>query len=587
MATSLRFDCFDVDLAAGRLLKRGVRIRLREQSFRVLELLLTHPGEVVTREELRQRLWPTEVFVDFENNLNTAVARLREALGDSAERPRFIETLPKRGYRFLVAVSPSPAAPAAVPAKRVRLVVLPFVNTSGDAAQESFSDAMTDDVITELAALAPAELGVIARTTAMRYKSTQKDAARIGRELNVDYIVEGGVRRTGDRIGINLQIVRASGQEHVFAKRYDEDSAEVFGLQGRIAREIADHVGSVSGVESIRAGAAGVGRATRTPTDDVVAYNEYVQGSHFLDHLGTGSRGYETAKAHFEKALERDPEFALAHEALAEMYWVLGYIGFIPPKDAFAAGILHAVRALEIDNASAEAHALLAQYYKQLDYNWPEIERELTRALALNPSSPLVRMLHAVGWLMPQGRLGEAIVELERALERDPLSFRLHFWLAIMHSLAREADRVVERARVMIELAPDSPHGPWLLGVGLSRQGLFEEAFESLRRAVDLSSGSALMLGWFGLILGAGGRADEARGVLKRLEVMSRTAYVPPASVAWVCLGLRDVDRAFEWLDRAVDVHDQLMMPIKTYAFFDPIRRDPRFAALLRKMKLE
>jgi TolB-like protein len=586
MPTFLRFDCFEVDLAAGQLFKHGTRVHLRDQSFQVLAVLLERPGDVVTREELRRRLWPDDVFVDFDNNLNTAIARLREVLNDSPDHPRFIETLPKRGYRFVAAAMPPAAAPATGPVKRVRLLMLPFVNASGDPAQEYFSDAITDDVITELAALAPGELAVIARTTAMRYKGSHQDVARIGRELKVDYVVEGGIRRAGDRVGVNVQVVRTSDQEHVFAKRYEDDSAEVFGLQGRIAREIADHVAAAADVEGLRVGGAAQDRATRKPTDDVVAYNEYVQGLFYVDHLGAGSRGHETARAHLEKAIVRDPEFALAHEALAHMYWVLGYIGFMAPKDAFAAGILHVVRALEIDITRAEPHALIAQYHKQLGYDWPTIEQELARALELNPASPLVRMMHAVGWLMPQGRLSEAIAELERALEWDPLCYQLHFWRAIMFSLAREADLVIDRARVMIELEPGSPYGPWLLGVGLSRKGLLDEAFAALRTAVDLSGGSALMLAWYGLILGAGGRTDEARGVLNRLETMSRTSYVPPASFAWVYLGLRDVDRAFEWLDRAVDAHDQLMMPIKTYAFFDPIRADPRFAALLRKMNL-
>jgi tetratricopeptide (TPR) repeat protein len=199
----------------------------------------------------------------------------------------------------------------------------------------------------------------------------------------------------------------------------------------------------------------------------------------------------------------------------------------------------------------------------------------------------LARMLYAVSWLMPQGRLGEAIAELERALEWDPLSYQVHFWRTIMLSLAREPNRVVEQARLLIELEPTAAFGPWLLGVALSRRGLLEEGIASLQRAVDLSGGAACMLGWFGLILGLSGRADEARGVLERLEVMVRTRYVAPSLFAWTYLGLRDVDRAFEWLDRAVDARDQFMMPIKTYAFFDPIRADPRFASLLRKMKLE
>jgi tetratricopeptide (TPR) repeat protein len=318
-----------------------------------------------------------------------------------------------------------------------------------------------------------------------------------------------------------------------------------------------------------------------------MAYNEYVQGLYHLDHMSVGSRNHEKARAHLERAIARDPDFALAHEALAQAYWILGYVGFVPPQEAFTSGILHAVRALEIDNTRAETHALVAHFRKQLDYNWPDIERGLTRALELNPASGVARMLYAVGWLMPQGRLGEAIAELERTLERDPLSYQLHFWLAIMHSLARDPDRVVDQTRLLIELDPAVPSGWWLSGIALSRKELIEEALADLRRAVDLSSGASLFLGWLGLVLGLAGRADEARTVLARLEAMGRTAYVPPATVAWVHLGLRDVDRAFEWLDRAVDAHDQVMMPIKSYVFFDPIRNDPRFHALLRKMRLE
>ena len=587
MSSLLRFDCFEVDRAAGHLFKRGSRIRLREQSFRVLELLLERPGEVVTREELQRRLWPTEVFVDFENNLNAAVARLREALGDSAERPRFIETLPKRGYRFIGTLSePVERAKAAGP-RRTRLLVLPFVNLGGDPAQEFVSDALTDEVITELAALAPDALAVIARTTAMRYKGSQKDVARIGRELNVDYIVEGAVRQAGESATVNAQLIRASNQEHVFAKRYEADARDVFGLQGQIARDIAEHVGVATGIEGVAIGAVGGRRATRKPTGDLLAYNDYVQGRRDLDRASQMMQGFKECRAHLENAVARDPGFGLAHEALAQMYWLLGYTGVMAPKDAFAVGILHAVRALEIDNTRAEPRALVAQYRKQLDYAWPDIERELSAALELNPTSSLARMLYAVGWLMPQGRLGEAIAELERALEWDPLSYQVHFWRAIMYSLARDPDRVIEQARLLIELEPTGAPGHWLLGVGVSRKGLVDDGITSLQRAVDLSGGAAMTLGWLGLILGVCGRTDEARGLLGRLEVMSRTTYVPPASVAWVYLGLRDVDHAFEWLDRAVDARDQLMMPIKSYVFFDPIRNDPRFHALLRKMKLE
>lgn len=200
MPNLVRFGYYEVDLCAGQLLRHGMKVRLRDQSFQVLAALLEHPGEVVTREELRRRLWHEEVFVDFDNNLNAAVGHLREALNDSADDPHFIETLPKRGYRFLGTVSEPPLSLPAAPLKRARLVVLPFLNLSGDSAQEYFSDAMTDEVITELAAWAPEQLAVIARTTAMRYKGCRKDVSRIARELSVDYVVEGGVRRNHERV---------------------------------------------------------------------------------------------------------------------------------------------------------------------------------------------------------------------------------------------------------------------------------------------------------------------------------------------------------------------------------------------------
>ena len=580
----VRFDCYQVDLAAGQVRKRGVRLRLREQPFQVLVSLLERPGQVVTRDELRQRLWPSGVFVDFENSLNTAIGRLREALDDSAEHPRFIETLPKRGYRFIGTIEASAPAPGPAEAVPKRLLVLPFVNLTGDPAQEYVSDAMTDEVITELAALAPDAIAVIARTTAMRYKSSQKDITRIGRELNAGYVVEGAVRRSGDGVTVNMQLVRAGDQAHVWARRYDSPPGGVFGIPAPAAQAVAGALGI-----SLRSdpGAIETAAVARRISHDAVAWNEYVQGRRLLDRMRGIFPDPAETRAHLERAVARDPGFALAHEALAQLYWYMGYSGTMPPTDAFAAGILHAVRACEIDGTRAEARAFVAQYYKQLDYAWSDIERELARAMDLNPASSMVRMLYAASWLMPQGRLGEAVAELERALEWDPLSYQLHYWLGITLSLAREPDRVEGQARLMIELEPTGPLGTWLLGVALSRTGRRDEALEILRKAVDLSEGAPMMLGWLGLVLGVNGRADEARGVLARLETMARTRYVSPSMFAWIYLGLRDVDRAFEWLDRAVDARDQFMMPIKSYVFFDPIRADPRFQSLLRKMKLD
>jgi len=593
MANIVRFDCYEADLDSGQLYKHGVKVKLRDQSFQVLASLLEHPGEVVRRDELRRRMWPDEVFVDFDNSLNTAVARLREALCDSAEQPRFIETLPKRGYRFIGDTRAPPPAAAEPQIRRARLVVLPFVNLSGNPAQEYLSDAMTDEMITALASLAPEKLAVIARTTAMHYKGSHKDVARIGRELGVDYVVEGTLRHSEEQVAINVQLIKTSDQAHLFARRYEAELRDIFHMQSSVAQDIATHIDAPGVADEVQ------GRLTRAhskkvPTENLAAYNEYIQGKYLLERLT--SEAMTGAKQHLEEAIRRDPEFALAHMALADFYTWLGYSGYMRPKDAYAIGLTHAQRAVKIDETLAEAHAVLAEYHKQLDYNWPAAEREMARALELNPASPFVRFCHALVILMPHNRMDEAVAELERALELDPLAALTRTWLGVMWLLARDYDRAIDEARALVELEPSSCWPPFIIGIA-HRQKYFEacargerhpdwaeEAIAGHLRAVELAPGLDHILGWLGLALGVCGREAEARAVLERLRRSER--YVLPTSIAHIHFGLGEIDAAFEWFDRAVEERDQMMMPILSYAHFDPIRNDPRFAALLHKIKL-
>ena len=585
MANLVRFDCYEVDLAAGQISKRGARLRLADQPFQVLAALLEHPGQVVTREDLRRRLWPEEVFVDFDNVLNTAVARLRDTLGDSADRPRFIETLPKRGYRFIAAVSQPVANAEPAPPRRSRLLVLPFVNPSGDPAQESFCDAMTGEVITELAGLAPDTLAVIARTTAMRYKESHKDIAHIGRHLSVDYIVEGSASRTADRIAVSVTLVRASDQMHVFAKRYDGALREMLGVQRSIARDVAEHIRTGAIGRTAPPTPAVEAPQKPAPTRSRDAYDEYVRGRHHLARLTLD--GIPRARQHFEEAIARDPEFALAYDSLAELYWYVGYLGFMSPQDAFATGVLYAMRALEIDNTLGEPHAMLALYHKQVDYNWPEVARAMTRALALSPASPIVRTRHAFNVLMPRGQLEAAAEELQRALESDPASAFVRIHLALVLVLWRRWDDAMDQARMVLELEPRAYMAHLVTAVCYRERRMLDEAIAAQRLATHLSGDSTAMLGWVGLILAISGRSAEARTLLDRLHERAANEYVPPVSVAWIHLGLGEIDDAFEWLDRAVEARDQLIMPIRSYAILDPIRADPRFLTLLRKMHLD
>jgi TolB-like protein/tetratricopeptide (TPR) repeat protein len=584
MAHPICFDAFEVDLPAGQLYKQGERIRLRDKSFQVLAALLEHPGEVVSREELQRRVWTEDVFVDFDNNLNTLVATLREALGDTADHPRFIETLPKHGYRFLGKVSEAPQPQEGSPVHRARLMVLPFANFGGDSSQEYFSDAVTDEIITALAALAPEHLAVIARTTAVHYKGSHKDVARIGRELEVDYLVEGGVHRDRDQITVNVQLIHVRDQTHLFAKRFSARMDDIFNVQTSIAEAIAAHTNITALKEKTRSGSAPV-RFGRKPTADLEAYDAYLKGRY---HLGSWTpEGLTKAKQFFETAIARDPEFALAHDGLAEAYWWIGFLGFIRPKDAFSAGVFSALRAIEIDHTLAETHALLGMFRKELDYNWPEVHREMALALKLDSASPLVHFRYGLSGLMPVGRIDESVAELEFALESDPLSLLLHGWLGEILYLGRYYDRASEQAQLLAKLDPTYFIGYFVLGQVLCEQGSYGEAISALSKAAELSGNAPLVLGWLGMTLARSGDCGAARNVLAGLHAAATQMYILSTSFAWIHLSLGETEQAFNWMERAIEERDSIIIPIKSYPFLDPLREDPRFAVLLRKMNLE
>ena len=552
-------------------------MRLRDQPLTVLLTLLDRPGQVVTREELRRRLWPDDVYVDFDNILNTAVARLREVLGDSADRPRFIETLPRHGYRFIAPVHEA-VPPDGALARRPRLMVLPFLNTSGDPTQDYFASAMTDEIITELAVFAPNDLAVIARTTSFHYQHTRKDLATIARELGLDYAVEGGARRGAEHATLNVQLIRVNDQAHVWASRYETRLGELYAIERMVAEAVAAKLGVTPRAEAVA--------RSRKPTEDLVAHTLYRQGRHHA--LMQTPENFAAARRCFEQAVERDPRFALAHNALAELWWYFDFMGFAPPKTVAGIGMAYALRALEIDSSLAEAHALLGHFRWLFDYDWPAVRRHVDKARELEPASPMVRLWYAMGPLLaPECRLGEAIDELQLAAEADPLSVLVRAWLSILFHLDRQYDRAVEESRRIIELEPENYVGYWLLGAAMGGTGQFDDAIAACRRSVELSGGSMLMLGWLGLALGRAGRTDEAQEVLGQLQAAAdHQVYVPPTCFAWTYLGLGDVDNTFSWLGRAVEASDRMMVPIQLYWFFDPLRDDPRFSDLLRRMKL-
>jgi serine/threonine-protein kinase len=460
--------------------------------------------------------------------------------------------------------------------------VLPLVNAGGDPTQEYFSDAMTDEVITAIASLAPQHLAVIARTTAMHYKNSRKDIARIGREVGVDYVVEGAVRHAGDRVAVNVQLVQSSDQTHVFAKRYDSELRAIFDMQTSIAREIGAHIPSLAG--QVRSE-----QARRKPTENLAAYHEYIQARYEM--WKWTPEGVAKAKQHFESALACDPGFALACDGLANLYGYLGMWGFLPPDDAEPLRWFYGTRAAELDPMLAEPrthvayHPQKTRYEDAYSYNWLEAERDMASARDLNPNSPIIRVRHSAV-LLVLGDMQQAIAELRCALEFDPLSPEVGFWLAWVLFLSRDYEQALAQAQKLVELEPDQPFAYMTLGhvyLGMRR---FDESAAVLRKAADISGEFPLILGWLGLALGLGGRAEEARMLLERLRGMAKERFVLPTSFAWLHLGLGEIDEAFAWMEQAVNHNDEWIHPLKTYPFLDSIRDDPRFAVLLGKLNL-
>lgn len=586
MRDSFRFGLYQVDFDSGQLLKRGVRVKLRFQPFQILEALLERPGKIVSRDTLRQRLWGDDVIVDFENNLNSAIAELRQVLGDSSDHPRYIETVPKRGYRFVgdVSVSIRPKENS-----RSRLVVLPFMNTCADPNEEYFSDAATDEIITALASIAPEKLAVIARTTSMHYKHSRKDVAKIARELNVDYLVEGGISRTDGRVALNVQLIAACDETHLFSKKFDGDLAGIFNLYTGIAEGIANHLPLLHNSE--QSDRILFGQKLKKPTEDLAAYNDFIQGRYHMSKWTP--EGITRAKEYFESALARDPKFAMACNALAELYWYMGFWGFAPSSEIDRVGRFYVMRALEIDPGLAETHALLSCYPKQLHpngelryFDWPVQLKDAEYARKLNPTSPTVMLRYSI-IQMAMGRTNDAAAELQKALEIDPLSPDLRAWLSQILCLGRRYEEALEQATQLLELNPENPLAHSLLGLIQMAKREFEASIGSLHRAVELTGGSIpVPLGWLALASGLGGFRSEACAILNRLDSMAKQRYIPPTCFAWAHLGLGNFDEAFVWMERGVDKPDRMMAALKTYPFLDPLRSDPRFVSLLRRMNL-
>jgi TolB-like protein/Flp pilus assembly protein TadD len=568
----IRFSDFVADIRAGKLQRRGRKVSLREQPFEVLALLLERPGEVVTREELRRRLWPDGVFVDFDNNLNTAVGRLREALGDSAEHPRFIETLPKRGYRFIADVT-RPAA-GKTPARRVKLAVLPFANLSGDPAQEYFSDGITEELISRLAELAPEHLGVIARTTAMHYKGGRKAIAEIGRDLSLDYVLEGSARREGDQARVTVQLIRASDQTHVWSKSYDFELRHILSLQSELADAVAERIKVILPLG---------GRPDRVRAVDPEAHDACLKGLYQFSRYNPVA--FEHATECFQLAVRKDPGYSAAYAKLALCHGFAGYFGYAMPSDAYPQAETAAVKALEIDGTLAEAH--LALGLVRFFHNWDlaACEREFQRAIELSPNDPTARWSHAMFIASMKENHSAAAAEMALAQELDPLSMSIRANTGWILYWARNFDRAILYARETIGLDENCVQACQVLGLSLIATGAPDEAVVVLEEAVR-RFGDPLSLAWLGMALGAADRRDEAHTLLRLLEEKSASGRMPSLCLAWVHVGLGAKAAALDLIEKAYDEHDAVILWLRVSPTFDTLRDEPRYRQMLVRLNL-
>jgi TolB-like protein/DNA-binding winged helix-turn-helix (wHTH) protein/Tfp pilus assembly protein PilF len=599
---TLSFGVFQLNLETGELHKSGQKIGLRPQAAKVLILLATRTGQLVTREDLKDQIWGSDTFVDFEHGLNLCIRQIRAALDDDANTPRYIETLPRRGYRFIAPVKsdghaqgftvtiPSgsevaqaerestvvakqkiaawrtrhglwlsaaclvvlvlsagtyilraPFRPRArPPAGKVMFAVLPFENLSGDPAQEYFSDGLTEEMISRLGQMDPQRLGVIARTSAIQYKGTKKGIDQIGRELGVDYVLEGTVRRAGDRVRVSAQLIQVSDQTHLWARNYERDLRDVWGVQEDVAHAIANEV-------EIKLTPQQQARLASPAPVNPAAYEAYLKGRYYLAQRKR--HDLETALEDFQQAIQLDPNYTLAYASLAETYNSMN-TGYMAPLEAGPKAKAAVLKALELDETLPLAHASLGKVHLFYDWDWPAAEKEFLRSLELNPNLPEGHLGYA-SYLASIARFDEALVQVRTASALDPLSTNARFeavWATLHNS--RRYEEMLEQARKIRELPPDFTEPFADEAFAYARLGRFPEAVQAAKAASV--SDSPTEVAQAAQVYAEAGNKKEARRLLRELLAMSKKKFVCGNNVATVYADLGENDKAFYWLGEGI-----------------------------------
>lgn len=618
-----RFGEFEVDVPAAEVRKHGIRLRLQQQPFEILVTLLDRHGQVVTREELQKKLWPADTFVDFEHGLGSAINRLREALSDSTERPRYIETVPRKGYKFIAAVEmdhsiPHIAATAIPPtasskpkrpyllalafgvaavgvalilafvwpglyeraggigAERIdSLAVLPLDNLSRDPDQEYFADGMTDQLITDLAQIP--SLRVISRTSIVQYKNVRKGLDQIARELNVAAVVEGTVLRSGNRVRITAQLIQVKKEKHLWASSYEGELRDVLALQDHVARDIAAEI-------RVRLAPDVQGRLSNSRSVEPETYEDYLKGRYYWNRRTEEST--HRAIDYFHHAIEKDSHYALAYAGLADSYVVLAGYRVVSPNEVFPLGKAAAMKAIELDNSLAEAHTPLAALRAEYDLDFSGAEQEFRRAIELNPNYATAHQWYGEIVLAATGRPTEALAELKRAEELDPLSQSINMVRGYVLYLARNNDEAIAQLRKTLQLNSNFATAHMYLGRAYAQKRMLADAIAEFQKADALSGGEPFYRAWLGYGYAVAGQTRDARKTLSELKKLPKSKYVSPYDVAAIWTTLGEKDQAIKCLQQAYDDHSPTFVDINVEPVFDVLKPDAHFQDLLRRLGL-
>jgi TolB-like protein/DNA-binding winged helix-turn-helix (wHTH) protein len=632
LADRVRFGTFELNIRTGELVSIGTepvepgsaKILLREQPFRILRILIERQGQIVTRQEIRQSLWPNDTFVDYDRSINVAMAILRKTLADDADHPKYIETLARRGYRLISPVEwqqsaaaaqaflepqadmssqiegrvmgpeprtakhwlkPAGAAAVAVilvvvgyiswrhfranaPAgsEKIMLAVLPFENLTGDPNKEYLADGLTEEVISQLSRLNPGRLGVIARTSVMGYKHKDEHLDQIGRDLSVQYVLENSLRQSGERLRITSQLLQVKDQSHLWSQDYDYSPKDILKVEDDVAKAVVQEI-------QLRLTSQQQAELGQSHSVKPEAFDAYLQGYYFFER--NNDKDTEMAGKYYEQATQLDPSYALAWVGLSRVRKWQGMRGLIPSEEGYRLAREEVERALALNPSLAEAHTQMGRIKQQLDFDWAGADASARRAVDLEPGNPeAVRFAASVASFL--GRTGEALRLSRQAVDLDPLNAESWERLGECEYLAGQLDEAAAHSKRALELNPDVWPGPFQLSEIYVMQARQQDALLEIKLIRYDPQRTFL----YAIAYHALGRKEDSDAALSELIAQPQTAY----EVAQVYAFRNQPDAAFEWLDRALVQRNPGLIITKVDPFLKSLHNDPRFAALMKKL---